>query len=218
MGNTPLARVAAMVWHILDQICKVDIRCAHPYDMLSYVCLRQNSEKLLIVVLLITPSPLFWDSLSLSLSLSFPHLYFFPSAQYHLQTTQFSKLFSQATGDGPLRVQEHAVKFSFSIRSCLIHRRSVMAQTSRTVENIVWLESLLPSESALYDSLSSLVVSCMTLRLTTPRVLLSIIFGRRLRQNNRDINVCKSFEVYSTQRTRCSKNKVNTGPHESRFV
>jgi hypothetical protein len=116
MGNAPLARVAAMVWHILDQICKVDIRCAHPYDMLSYVCLRHNSEKLLIVVLLITPSPLFLDSLSLS----FPHLYFFPSAQFHLQTTQFSKFFSQATGDGPLRVQAHAVKFSFPIRSCLI--------------------------------------------------------------------------------------------------
>jgi hypothetical protein len=45
-----------------------------------------------------------------------------------------------------------------------------MAQASRTVENIVWLESLLPSESALYDSLSSLVASCMTLRLITPCV------------------------------------------------
>jgi hypothetical protein len=51
-----------------------------------------------------------------------------------------------------------------------------MAQASRTVENIVWPESLLPSESALYDSLSSLVASCMTLRLMTLCVLLSIIF------------------------------------------
>jgi hypothetical protein len=50
MGNAPLARAAAMVWHILDQICKVDIWCAHLYDMLSYVCLRQIFEKLLIVI------------------------------------------------------------------------------------------------------------------------------------------------------------------------
>jgi hypothetical protein len=131
MGSAPLARAAAMVWHILDQICKVDIWCAHLYDMLSYVCLRQNSEKLLIVVL-ITPSPLFLDSFSL-----FPLSLRFPGTQFHLQATQFSKFFEQATGGGPLRVQAHAIKFSFSIRSCLIHRRSVMAQASRTVENIV---------------------------------------------------------------------------------
>ena len=92
MGNALLARVAAMEWHILDRICDLEIWCAHPYDMLSYVCLRQNSEKLLIVVLLIAPSPPFLDSFSL-----FPHLYFFPSAQFHLQTAQFSKFFSHAT-------------------------------------------------------------------------------------------------------------------------
>lgn len=115
MGNAPLARVAAMVWHILDQICKVDIWCAHPHDMLSYVCLRQNSEKLLISGTYNSFASLFRFILSL-----FPHLYFFPSAQFHLQTTQFSRFFSQATGDGPLRVQAHAVIFSFPIKSCLI--------------------------------------------------------------------------------------------------
>lgn len=136
-----------------------------PYDMLGYVCLRQDSEKLLIVVLLITPSPLILSLFLIST--------FFQVRNFTFKQHNFLSFSSQATGDGPLRVQSHAVKFGFSIRSCLIHRRSVMAQASRTVENIVWPESLLPSESALYDSLSSLVASCMALRLITPCVLLS---------------------------------------------
>jgi hypothetical protein len=55
MGNAPLARVAEMVWHILDEICKMDMWCAYPYDMLSYVFLRQNSEKLLIALFCRSP-------------------------------------------------------------------------------------------------------------------------------------------------------------------
>src|SRR5947209_13960852 len=69
--------------------------CAHRYDMLNYVCLRQNSEKLLIVALSYSLDCLLGFIFSVVLVSTFSR------TRFHLQKTR-SSFYSQATGDGPL--------------------------------------------------------------------------------------------------------------------